>query len=141
MTIGHSPARERHLRELADLSTQMHKHMVSLEETIRARHEERRHAEDNVRQLEKEAEFLERELRFAGASSRQSLRERLAKAVKARDAEGARDGQLVADIEQLQRQESAVREAQQRCGSLVEAVLKSFGTARQDVDRRMRGKA
>jgi hypothetical protein len=138
---AHTPARERHLRELAKLSTQLHRQLVSLGDTIRVCTDERRHAADNVQKIEKQVEWLLREQRFAGASSQKQLAKQLACAEVEQQAERERDQSLIVELDELRRQESALSEAQRRYGALVEQVLRAFGPAGQDVGRRLQGQA
>lgn len=136
-----TPEHEHHVRALSAISTQMHDHVSSLGETIRQRQSERRHSEENVRKAADEIKWIQREQRFSGASERRSLDSHLEKATAALDLQRARDETLRDEINQLVEQQKASSEAWQRCGSLVDTVLRAFGPAGEDVGMRIRGQA
>lgn len=136
-----TPAREHHVRALSAISTQMHDHVLSLGETIRLRQSEQEHSEENIRKAADDIQWAQREQRFSAVSERESLASHLEKAKTALDLQRARDESLRDEINQLVELHKASREAWQRCGSLVDAVLRAFGPAGEDVGMRIRGKA
>lgn len=136
-----TPAREHHVRALSAISTQMHDHVTSLGETIRLRHAERRHSEENIRKAADEVQWIQHERKFSSASERESLDSHLEKAKTALDLQRARDETLRDEINKLVEQQKASSEAWQRCGSLVDAVVRAFGPAGEDVGMRIRGQA
>ncbi len=136
-----TPVREHHVRSLSAISTQMHDHVTSLGETIRLRHAERRHSEESVRKAVDEVQWIQRERKFTSKSERESLDSHLEKAKAALDLQRARDESLRDEINQLVKQQKVSSEAWQRCGSLVDTVLRAFGPAGKDVGMRIRGQA
>ena len=136
-----TPARERHLRSLSSVSTQLHNHVLTLGDTIRLREDERRHAVANIEEAEKYLTWLKREEKFASGSKRESLDRDLTKAKKHLEQERGRAQSLADEIAELNQQTSAASDAWRRAAQLVDTVLKAFGPAGQGVDSRMRGQA
>lgn len=133
-----TPGRLAALRDLDRRAKDLNGKVLALHERLNSLYDERERATDEVATIEKNIDVIGRDQRHAYPAERQRLSEDLAKLQARRKQKLAHIEDLKTDIEAYTSDREIMQQARNSYGSVVEAAIRAFGHAGQEVRRMLR---